>query len=269
MSGLHLIGYGGALLTGLLLGLVGGGGSLLAVPVLVIGFSISPAVATHNALLVVGLTSLIGSTDHIRQGTIHWSTVAWFGIPSLLTVWLTRHWLLLRLPPVLINASSFTLTKDQAIGLFFSLVMMVAALGMIRRPKDAADQLKIRQHCTAWLLSLQGMGVGSLTGWVGAGGGFLIVPGLVILARLPMTVAVGTSLVLVCLNSLVGFISTPTAHVATNYPFLLAFSALSVIGLLLGNRLARRIRASRLRPAFGYFMLLLSVGMFLLEFRQR
>lgn len=266
MSLLHAIGFLGALITGLLLGLVGGGGSLLAVPILTVLFSVGPETATQDALLVVGLTSSIGVADHLRQRTIHWPSVARFGLPSLLTVWLTRHWLLPLLPTVLVDTSFLTLTKTRLISLGFVLVMVVAAVGMLRPTTPSPTSIPTDRNTFVWKLSAQGVAVGLLTGLVGTGGGFLIVPGLVILAGLPLTVAVGTSLLLVCLNSLVGFISTSGYGPPSDYSLLLLFSALSVGGVLLGNRLARYVPTDRLRPAFGYFMLLVSIGMLIHEF---
>ncbi len=267
MTLLHFTGYLGALTIGILLGLVGGGGSLLAVPVLVVLFSVGSETATHEALFVVGLTSLVGVAEHLRQKMVHWPTVFWFGLPSLLSVWFTRHWLLPRVPPLLLDTPLLTLTKDRLILLLFTLVMLAAALAMIRPVSGAAGVAKNSDAPAAfWLLPVQGAAVGTLTGWVGAGGGFLIVPGLVVLARLPLPTAVGTSLVLVSLNSAIGFLSNPPAGLAVDYGFLLFFSALSILGILLSTRFARRLPSERLRPAFGYVLLLVGVGMLFYEF---
>ena len=204
MSGQELIGYASAIVVGLVIGLAGGGGSILTVPIFVYVFHIPTVLATTYSLFVVGSTSLIGSLNHIWNKRVDLRVTVAFALPSFISVYLSRRFLVPALPDPLFQFERFALSKSQAILYFFAIVMIIAARAMIHsdRPEqgEAADgQPRYKS------LALDGLAVGLLTGTIGAGGGFLIVPLLVLMAGLPMYRAVATSVLIIAVNSFVGF----------------------------------------------------------------
>jgi hypothetical protein len=246
---------------GVLLGLIGGGGSILTVPILVYLFAVEPVLATAYSLFIVGLTSLIGSFGYLRQRLVHWGAVVGFGLPSVLSVFLTRLYLVPAIPDTLFSLGGVAVTKPTFLLLLFAVVMLLAAGSMLRKVRSQAD-------CPAAdgpapfnlpLILAEGLVVGMVTGLVGAGGGFLIIPALVVLAKLPMKQAVGTSLVIIAAKSLVGFAADAGVARGIDWGFLFAFSLVAVAGTLLGGRLARRVSNEHLRPAFGWFVLVMGI----------
>ncbi len=261
---MQTIGYFGALLMGLSLGLIGGGGSILTVPILVYLFSIDSVVATSYSLFIVGATSLFGSVGHIRQGNIHWPSTFYFGLPSLVSVYITRHLLVPLIPENLIHTDHFTLTKSLFLLLLFAVIMLLASYSMIRKPRLTTEEA----NCQTFhypILFVQGLMVGMVTGLVGAGGGFLIVPALVLMAHLPMKQAIGTSLVIIALNALIGFLGSLHWGELIDWPFLLIFSAIALVGIFIGSRLSFRISGAKLKPAFGWFVLVMGIYILIKE----
>ncbi|MDJ1484805.1 sulfite exporter TauE/SafE family protein [Cytophagaceae bacterium YF14B1] len=256
---METIGYLGALLMGMSLGLIGGGGSILTVPILVYLFAIDSVVATSYSLFIVGLTSLIGSFSHISRGNIHWRAVVLFGIPSLLSVYTTRHLIVPLIPETLGTIGHFIVTKSIFLLIFFAIVMLLASYSMIHKPrllqKEEQEEASLRYP----VIILEGILVGGITGLVGAGGGFLIVPALVLLTHLSMKQAIGTSLVIIALNALVGFIGSLHWGDVIDWKFLLVFSAISLVGILIGSRLSFKISSTQLKPAFGWFVLVMGL----------
>ena len=258
---LEAFGYIGAALMGLSLGLIGGGGSILTVPILVFLFGIPVETATAYSLFIVGLTSLFGSLSHIRLGNIHWRTALVFGLPAIVGVFATRHFIMPAIPHVLFNVGGFTFTKDIFLLLVFAILMVLAAGSMIRQqqPRPTTDQVVRFPYA---LILVEGLVVGGVTGLVGAGGGFLIIPALVILANLPMKQAVGTSLIIIAAKSMIGFLGDVHTDVAVDWPFLLLFSAIAILGIVAGSLLSTRVAEAKLKPAFGWFVL--AMGMYIL-----
>ncbi|MGV3557184.1 sulfite exporter TauE/SafE family protein [Larkinella arboricola] len=256
-----ILGYGAAVVAGLVIGLAGGGGSILTVPVFVYLFQIPPVLATSYSLFVVGSTSLVGSVGYALKKEIDFTVTAAFAIPSFLSVFVTRRFLVPAIPDPLIQIGSLQLPKDEAILYFFAFVMILAAQAMIRQPHlEEAGSGKPRLG----LLALDGLGVGLLTGTIGAGGGFLIVPMLVVLAGLPIRRAVATSVLIIAVNSFVGF-SGDLHRNDLNWPFLLEFTAFSIGGILLGIYLARFVSPVYLKRGFGSLVLLVAVYMLVKE----
>ena len=257
---MEILGYIGAVLMGLSLGLIGGGGSILTVPILVYLFSVDAVLATAYSLFIVGLTSLIGSFSHMRMGNIHWRTAIVFGIPSIVAVFATRAWLVPALPDPLFTLGGTVVSKALGILIFFALLMVAAAYSMIHRERTKAEgTTEAHVHFNYPLILGEGIVVGTVTGLVGAGGGFLIIPALVLLAKLPMKQAVGTSLIIIAAKSLIGFTGDLGGNELIDWNFLLVFSSIAVVGIIAGSLLSKRIPNEKLKPAFGWFVLVMGV----------
>lgn len=266
---MEILGYIGAIVMGLSLGLIGGGGSILTVPILVYLFSVDAVLATAYSLFIVGLTSLIGSFSHMRMGNIHWLTAIVFGIPSILAVYATRAFLVPALPDPLFTVGGLVVSKSLGMLILFALLMVAAAYSMIRTPKAKAGgtdpgQVKFNYP----LILVEGAVVGTITGLVGAGGGFLIIPALVLLAKLPMKQAVGTSLIIIAAKSLIGFTGDLKGDMLIDWNFLLVFSSIAVSGIITGSMLSKRIPNEKLKPAFGWFVLIMGVYIIAKEFSK-
>ena len=259
----ELAGYFAAVLIGTSLGLIGGGGSILTVPVLVYLLHVNPVLATAYSLFVVGATSLAGAVSYMRRQLVHYKTALVFATPSFIAVYITRKYLIPAIPDVLLTTDSFILTKDMAVMVFFALIMLVAAASMIwNKAKDCADEGKLNYNYP--LIALEGAVVGVLTGLVGAGGGFLIIPALVLLVRLPMKMAVGTSLLIIAAKSLIGFLGD-IGQQPIQWTFILIFTALSLSGIFLGSWLSTKVNGEQLKKGFGWFVLLMAVYILIKE----
>lgn len=264
---MEILGYIGAILMGLSLGLIGGGGSILTVPILVYLFSVDAVLATAYSLFIVGLTSLIGSFSHMRMGNIHWRTAIVFGIPSILAVYATRAFLVPALPDPLFTVGDLVVSKSLGMLILFALLMVAAAYSMIRKPK-ANNTHGAEVKFNYPLILVEGAVVGTITGLVGAGGGFLIIPALVLLAKLPMKQAVGTSLIIIAAKSLIGFTGDLKGDTLIDWNFLLVFSAIAVVGIIAGSLLSKRIPNEKLKPAFGWFVLVMGIYIIAKEFSK-
>ncbi len=253
---MEILGYCLSLLIGLLLGLVGSGGSILAVPVLVYVVHIQATEATGCSLFVVGVSALIGSLQGVREKLIDLSIAIYFGLPSVLSVFVMRRFVMPNLPNILFQIGGFTIHKNLFIMLVFALLMLLAASKMIRKPSSpTAIKNGLFNRNT---LILRGFAVGILTGFVGVGGGFLIIPTLVFSARLQMKNAVATSLIIIACNALIGFAgSIGKLHI--NWSFLLLFTSFAVIGILFGQFLSKKMSNEKLKPAFGWFVLAMGI----------
>jgi uncharacterized protein len=260
MNATDFLRYGLALLVGLVIGLAGGGGSILTVPIFVYAFSIQPVLATTYSLFVVGVTSMVGSVAHVWHRRVDGRVAVAFALPSFVSVYMARRFIVPNLPdPLFRVGDDFVLAKNDALLYFFAIVMVLAARAMIRtdRPEagEAADG-----NPRYGTLALDGLAVGLLTGTIGAGGGFLIVPMLVLLAGLPVHRAVATSVLIIAVNSFVGFLGDAN-HARLNWAFLLPFTGLSVIGIFVGLSLARFVAPTQLKRGFGWFVLAVAVYM--------
>ena len=257
---MEILGYIGAIIMGLSLGLIGGGGSILTVPILVYLFVVDPVLATAYSLFIVGLTSLVGSFSHMRLGNIHWRTAIVFGIPSILAVYATRAWLVPAIPDPIFTLGTTAVSKSIGILIFFALIMVAAAYSMIRKPRASVEKAVDENVKFNYPLILaEGAVVGTITGIVGAGGGFLIIPALVLLAKLPMKKAVGTSLIIIAAKSLIGFTGDLKGDEFIDWSFLGVFSVVAIVGILVGSMLSKHIPNEKLKPAFGWFVLAMGV----------
>lgn len=257
-----LAGLAASLIIGLSLGLIGGGGSILTVPVLVYLFGVEPVMATAYSLFIVGLTSAVGVFPKYKEGLVDVRTGLTFGVPSIATVFLTRQWLVPNIPNTIWQINDFVLTKSVMLMLLFAILMVAASVSMIRDPKTTSTQSELSFNYP--LIVLEGAIVGVLTGLVGAGGGFLIIPALVLLTKLPMKKAVGTSLLIIAAKSLIGFTSDASQQ-TMDWTLLLSITLMAVAGLFAGNALSKKIEGGKLKKGFGWFVLIMGVYIILKE----
>lgn len=257
MEILEILGYVCALLIGVVLGLIGGGGSILTVPVLVYLLAVNPVTATAYSLFVVGSSSLVGAFKNMQKGLVEYRTAVVFSIPAFIAVYATRKYIVPAIPEDLFSLGGLEITKDIGIMLFFAIIMIVASVSMIKKDKTILPKSG-KPSYNYPLIILEGVVVGVLTGIVGAGGGFLIIPALVLLAKLPMKQAVATSLLIIAVKSLIGF-TGDIQNLNINWLFLLVFTALSIAGIFLGVYLNKFINGDKLKQAFGWFVLVMGV----------
>jgi len=258
MDLLELLGYFGALLIGVVLGLIGGGGSILTVPVLVYLMSINPVTATAYSLFVVGTSSLVGALRNVPKKLIDFRTAIVFAIPAFIAVYLTRKFLVPAIPEVIFTVSGFTVTRNIGIMLFFAVIMIIASVSMIRETNNGKSSEDENIKYNYPLIVIEGLVVGLLTGVVGAGGGFLIIPALVLLAKLPMKKAVATSLLIIAVKSLIGFIGD-VENMEIDWTFLMLFTGISIGGIWLGVYLNNFVNGKKLKKGFGWFVLVMGI----------
>ena len=256
MVAIEIFGYFGALLVGLVLGLIGGGGSILMLPILVYVFGIDAVMGTGYSLFVVGTTALIGTIRNSQNKMIDYKTGVIFSIPALLTIFITRKFLVPSLPQVLLKTDNFIITKAGATMVLFAIVMLIASYSMIKSRRELTESKNLKVKLSN--LTINGIAVGLLAGLVGAGGGFLIIPALVFFAKLPMKKAVATSLMIISINSLIGFLGDVTT-LQIDWKFLLSFTALSVVGIFVGIYLTKYFSGPSLKKGFGWFVLIMGI----------
>jgi uncharacterized membrane protein YfcA len=254
----EILGYIGALFVGLVLGLIGGGGSILTVPILVYLIGLNPIIATAYSLFVVGVTSVFGAAQNYKKGFVDLKTAVIFSIPAFIVVYLTRRFIVPMIPDVVFTIGDFQVTNNIFIMVFFAIVMLLASFSMIKGRKKKITTSEANDIVYNYpLIALEGTVIGVFSGIVGAGGGFLIIPTLVLLAKLPMKKAVGTSLCVVAVNSLFGFVGD-LSNFEIDWKFLLTFTGISILGILLGIYLSKYISGHKLKKGFGYFTLIMA-----------
>lgn len=262
---MEIIGYLASIVIGISLGLIGGGGSILTVPVLVYLFHVDAVLATGYSLFIVGGTSLVGSVSYFRKGLVNVKTAIIFGIPAIIAVFLTRAYLVPAIPENIMQIGDIVLTKNLFIMALFAVMMLAASFSMIKKSSPTSlDSESTVQKFNYPLILVEGMVVGTLTGLVGAGGGFLIIPALVVLSKLPIKEAIGTSLVIIAAKSLIGFLGEEFGMV--DWTFLLSVSAFAVVGIFIGTALSKKIDGAKLKPAFGWFVLIMGIYILVKEF---
>jgi uncharacterized membrane protein YfcA len=253
----NFAGYLASGLIGISLGLIGGGGSIITVPVLVYLFHIEPMLATTYSLFIVGTTSLVGGMRSVFNKMVDFKSALLIAIPSTAGVYMTRHYFLPRIPDIILLANGFTLTRDVAMMLFFAGIMVIVSLRMIN-DGHITEQGRAIQYRYG-LMVLQGVVVGIVSGVVGAGGGFLITPALVFLAGMPMKKAIGTSLIIIAINSSIGFVGDLSLVHAIDLSLLLILSLLAIGGVFVGTYLSRFIDGTKLKSGFGWFALAMAI----------
>jgi uncharacterized membrane protein YfcA len=256
MSYFESIGFFGAFLTGIVIGLFGGGGSILAVPIFVYLFKLNPVIATSYSMFVVGSSAAIGTLINIKKKLIEYKIAVVFTLPALLSVSLTRRFLIPNIPDTLLSFEHFDITKEMGLMLFFSGIIILSSVVMMKKPSaESIIETKTKKNYS--LLIFIGLGVGVLTGLVGAGGGFIIVPALVLFAKLTIKQAVATSLIIITFNSLIGFSSDLTL-LKIEWGFLTLFAAISVVGIFTGTYISSFAHESTLKTNFARFMVVMA-----------
>ena len=252
-----LLGLAASLIMGMSLGVFGAGGSILTVPILVFLMGVGAAEATAYSLFIVGMTALFGMYTYYKQGLIQFKIGFVFAIPAFIAVYSVRLFLMPALPEHIAQIGSWDLSKDTLILVVFALVMMMAAYAMIKPSniKESEEQKPLNLP----LIAAEGLLVGGVTGFVGAGGGFLIIPALVLLAGLSMKQAVGTSLMIIAFKSLLGFVGDIQAGLVVDWLLLFEVFGLSIVGVFVGGKLCRTLDSNKLKPAFGYFVLVMGL----------
>ncbi len=254
---MEVAGYIIAVLIGISLGLIGGGGSIITVPVLVYLMHVNPVLATTYSLFVVGTCSLVGSVRSYKKGLIDFPVVFVFGGASMLSVFTTRHFLLPKIPDPIFRIGNMVVNKGSFLMVLFGCLMLAMSISMIRS-RNKLTVVPADQARNMLPLLLQGIVVGIVTGLLGAGGGFLIIPALVLFGKLPMKTAVGSSLTIMTFSSLFGFFST-YAEYHINWVQLLSFTAIAVSGIFIGTSLSDRISGASLKKGFGWFVLMMGI----------
>ena len=258
-NGSALFGFATTILAGATMGLIGGGGSILTVPILVYLLEIPPVLATGYSLFVVGLSALVGSVNYFKLGLVNLKAGTIFAVPAFVGVFLARKFLVPALPVEIFNLGNLVVGRDLIVMGVFATVMILASVSMIRGGSESEQEGELQFNYP--MIALEGLIVGAVTGFVGAGGGFLIIPALVVLVKLPMKQAVGTSLMIIAVKSLFGFLGD-LGNQSIEWGFLALFSLLSIIGIYLGTYLSRFVSSAKLKPGFGWFVLIM--GLFIL-----
>ncbi|MGE0616432.1 MAG: sulfite exporter TauE/SafE family protein [Bacteriovoracia bacterium] len=264
---MDFLGYAASLMMGVILGLMGGGGSILTVPILVYLFDLPPTEAAGNSLFVVGMTALFGSLVYIRRGDVDFKTGGLFAIPSVIGVNISRGLVVPNLPNVVANVGGFHLTKEILVMASFAALMIAASYSMIRGRRSQAPGGGVGPARFVQV-TLQGLIIGVIAGFVGAGGGFLIVPALVLLVGLPMRLAIGTSLMIIALQSLLGFAGDLMRGMAFQGTLLFGIAMTAACGIVAGATFAHRIQEKKLKTAFGWLVLLMGASILIEQFHR-
>lgn len=257
---MEILGYIASVFIGISLGMIGSGGSILTVPVLVYLMGISPILATTSSLFIVGTASLAGGIKAYGKNQVDFKAVTEFGIPSIFSIFITRHYILPALPDVLFSFGNFFVSKNMFLMVIFAILMLAASISMIKgqNTEEHNEITEAERHNKILPLVLLGLAIGVITGLLGAGGGFLIIPALVLFLKLPMKTAIGTSLLIIAINSLFGFLFS-LKQFEYDWKIILIFTAISIAGIFIGSKLANKIPGGSLKKGFGWFVLIMGV----------
>jgi len=227
-------------------------------------FSLDEKVATAYSLFIVGFAALVGGIKQNINNNVDWITAVVFGIPALIGVWIVRHYVIPELPDVLFDVGDFAISRRMGMFGVFIVLMVAAALSMLKENTRKGGSGDISYNYP--LILIEGLIVGTVTGLVGAGGGFLIIPALVVLTNLDIKKAIGTSLVIIALKSILGFFLADALIMSIDWNFLIVFTSITIIGIFLGVYIGNFIDGNKLKKGFGYFILAMSIFMFIIEF---
>ena len=259
---MEFFGYLLAVLIGFFLGIFGGGGSLLAVPVFAYIFSLDEKVATAYSLFTVGISSIVGTIKQLSN--IEWKVTLIFGIPSIIAVWLTRFFIIPNLPEIIFDNESFIITRRMLIFGIFTFLLLISSFSMIFETSKNVKPINIKNFYV--LIIIEGFIVGGLTGFVGAGGGFLIIPALIILIGLDIKKAIATSLIIIALKSTFGFFLGDVMVMNIDWDFLIYFTLLTSLGVIIGTYFGKSIDKLKLEKWFGIFIMVIAISILFKEF---
>lgn len=252
---MEYLGYFAALFIGLILGLMGGGGSILTLPVLVYLFQLDTEIATSYSLFIVGISSMVGAYSHYKLGNLKIKSALIFAFPSVISLLLIRKIILPNIPQILFAINNFSFSKNLLLIIVFAILMIMTSFSMIKKT-ETNEKIEVPNYK---ILVLIGFSIGLITGFLGAGGGFLIIPALLFFAKLPMKQAVGTSLFIIFINASIGFTGDILNGIKINYQLLFTISGIAIVGMLLGISLSKKIDGAKLKPFFGWFVLLMGI----------
>lgn len=265
---LPFAGYAAALGIGALLALIGGGGAILTLPILVYAFGLPAWTATTYSLFVVGCTAAIGAAKQARAGMIDYAAAIRFVLPAIVAIHLVRAHIVPRIP------ASFTLpmigvvTKDLLVMTALAIAMLTSAYTMLKKsPRKAEPARPVSSSAMLVRSTSRGFGVGLFTGFVGAGGGFLFVPALSLIERLPLKRAVATSLFVIAINSLMGFVGDVVRGAPIDWTLLLGFSGMAALGMLGGTAITRNLADRQVRVAFSSALVAMAILIIVLQIR--
>lgn len=261
---MEILAYVASTLIGISLGLIGGGGSILTMPVLVYLFGVNPLLATSYSLFIVGSTSLAGTVGNFKRGLVNIKTALLFGSASISTVFLTRKLIIPLIPKTILTIGTFELTENMLMMVLFAVLMVAAATAMIKGGKEKTSTTTERPKLKLTKLLFFGIAIGFATGFLGAGGGFLLIPTLVVLLGMPMKEAVGTSLFIIALNSLIGF-TGDLGHFSIDWFFLSKITTVAIAGIIVGGMISKKIDGGKLKKGFGWFVLIMGCYIILKE----
>lgn len=258
---MEVLGYISLFFVGLVLGILGGGGSILSVPILVYLFSIDAVMASAYSLFIVGTTSLVGTLLKHNAQMVNLRIGMVFGAPSLIAIFCTRKWFVPALPDMILQTEGFQLTRQSLILGVFAVLMILASVALITKKENPPRD---RGRYPGIFLVFVGLLTGFLTGLVGAGGGFLIIPALVYFTNVSFKTAVGTTLLIITINSLMGFLGD-VINYSINWYFLSSITALAVLGIIVGARSTISLPTKTLQKSFGWFVLSMGTCILLRE----
>tara|TARA_B110000008_G_scaffold279528_3_gene327017 strand:+ start:3167 stop:3943 length:777 start_codon:yes stop_codon:yes gene_type:complete len=255
-----MLGFVLAFFVGVTLGLLGGGGSILTLPILVYFMGVEPSKATAYSLFIVGVSALIATQRFYVKKLIDFKVGLFFAIPSFVGVYIVRKWVVPIIPDPFFSIANLEVSKDLFLLLFFAIIMLGSGFSMLFSKRKNKSFLKKINY---YLILVDGLFVGAITGLVGAGGGFLIVPALVLLAGLDIKKAIGTSLLIISFKSLLGFTGDLGAEMDWN--LLLVFTSTSCVGIYFGIYISKFIKPKSIKKYFGVFVVLIAFVIILKE----
>ncbi|RAJ02446.1 hypothetical protein LX64_03461 [Chitinophaga skermanii] len=258
---MFIVGIIAAFFIGISLGMIGGGGAILTMPVLVYLLGIPPMLATTYSLFIVGVSSAVGAVLHKPQLRTNGRVIMLFGGVSMFVVFLVRKFLVPHIPTILFSNEHITISSAHVTMLLFAALMCVAGIAMLR---DRAEKPAHTTKHSNSLLIIYGIATGLITGLLGAGGGFILMPALVLIIGMPIQQALGTSLFLIALNTLTGFVIDIT-HIDLHWTFLFFLTAIAFAGMLAGWKWGKRVPAAQLKMLFGFFLVAVAAFIFLIE----
>lgn len=260
----QILSFVASFLIGITLGIFGGGGTILTLPVLVYLLYFEADIAIHYSMFIVGTTTFVGGINSYIKNYLNLKAAYSFGIPSLIAVYITSKTITPWIKKSSWMIGQYELSGKHLLMFLFAILMIVVALFMIFKKQNDVVVEKNRKKKFYFGIILKAALVGFISGLIGAGGGFIIVPSLIAFYKLKIKEAIGTSLVIIAANSFVGFLGSMNLY-PNDWLFLLSFSFISILGIISGLWLSRRIQATKLKIAFGYFVLLMGIYVFIKE----